>query len=290
MKKSILFILFLLSISCSVFGQVRISGRVVDYDGALAGVMIQIKGTQMGTLTDLEGNFSLLVSNSEDILVFSYEGLITKELQASQVNGDIALEHPLTICYMLVPYKVLKINYWSGLFYNPYGLSFAFTAYHFPRVSYVHFASGYSTNFNQNYDVFGEIGTRILSRKIHYKFQQTTFQKSEIENQITTHLLESSSDIKIASFLYGVGHQTFSKKGIEDSQTNNYGIYLGLSKNIKYIGNISAKSFYWQDYWAWEANLDKSIYFRKLRLNTAISYRQTTQDFKEVNLILGYMF
>ena len=72
MKKSILFMLFLLMISYSVFGQISVKGKVVDENGEnLAGVTIKIKGTEMGTLTDIDGEFEIVVRNENESLIGS---------------------------------------------------------------------------------------------------------------------------------------------------------------------------------------------------------------------------
>ncbi len=296
MKKSILFILFLLCFCYSVFGQIRVSGRVVDENGEpLPSATVQIKGTNRGTVTNMEGDFTILVDSEDDILVFRFVGYTVKEIIVSDFESKLdVILIPSSIsmgCYFIP--TPLKVNYWSGIFYNPYGISVSkIWAYSLP-IDYLELDFGYSTNLKNNSDFYGKLETKIFKRYISYKFQQTTFNKFEIENRITTHLVESSSYLRFikTNLLYGVSYQTFSKKGIEDNESNNYGITLGLLKYISLAElNISAKSFYWQDYWAWEANLNKEFYYKKIRLNTAISYRQTTQEFKEINLTLGYIF
>ena len=50
------------------------SGLVVDEnDQPLIGVQVKIDGTTMGTVTDIEGNFTINVKNG-DVLLFSYVG------------------------------------------------------------------------------------------------------------------------------------------------------------------------------------------------------------------------
>src|SRR5699024_6493296 len=48
------------------------------------GVTVQVKGTQLGTATDLDGSFSLSEVNEDAILIFSYIGMMTIE---EPVNG-----------------------------------------------------------------------------------------------------------------------------------------------------------------------------------------------------------
>lgn len=59
-----------------VFSQKRtISGNVVDeIKEPLIGVTVQVKGTTQGTVTDLDGNYSILVDNPNVTLIFSYVG------------------------------------------------------------------------------------------------------------------------------------------------------------------------------------------------------------------------
>jgi TonB-linked SusC/RagA family outer membrane protein len=57
-----------------------VKGKVTDEKGeALPGVSIVLKGTQQGTASNSEGNFSLEVPDDKSILVFSFVGYISQE-------------------------------------------------------------------------------------------------------------------------------------------------------------------------------------------------------------------
>ncbi len=58
----------------------KISGKVTDATGPIPGVNVNLKGTTIGTTTDLDGNFTILVKDSNVILVFGYLGYTTKEV------------------------------------------------------------------------------------------------------------------------------------------------------------------------------------------------------------------
>jgi len=49
----------------------------------LPGVSVQVKGTQTGSVTDLEGKFSINIAGNEAILIFSYMGFKTQEIPLS---------------------------------------------------------------------------------------------------------------------------------------------------------------------------------------------------------------
>lgn len=90
--KGFLFIMLLVSIF-QVTGQQTVSGTVTDsQDGTtLPGVTIQVKGTQKGVATDIDGNYSIEV-NTNDILVFSYIGYLTVEQSVgTRTSIDISL-------------------------------------------------------------------------------------------------------------------------------------------------------------------------------------------------------
>ncbi len=57
----------------------RVSGSVTDGANPLVGVSVFIKGTTTGTITDVDGNFSLTVTPSAT-LVFSYLGYLSQEI------------------------------------------------------------------------------------------------------------------------------------------------------------------------------------------------------------------
>lgn len=87
MRKPFLIIILLFSFA-TLFAQekVMISGQVVDGSGVtLPGVSVLEKGTTNGTVTDIDGNYSLPVSQG-GTLVFSYIGYATQEIEVGQSN------------------------------------------------------------------------------------------------------------------------------------------------------------------------------------------------------------
>lgn len=84
MRKALLFVvaLFTLTFSYEVMAQQRvITGKVIsDEDGlGLPGATVLVKGTTVGTTTDLDGNYSIGVPAGSDVLLFSFVGLATSE-------------------------------------------------------------------------------------------------------------------------------------------------------------------------------------------------------------------
>jgi len=76
------------------FAQTKtVSGLVSDQDGApLPGATVLVKGTNKGTTSDFDGNFSISAAQG-DVLVFSFIGYVTKEVSvgnSSQLNVTLA--------------------------------------------------------------------------------------------------------------------------------------------------------------------------------------------------------
>ncbi|MBK5721084.1 mucoidy inhibitor MuiA family protein [Dysgonomonas sp. Marseille-P4677] len=70
----------------------QITGLVTDGVEPLIGVSVVVKGTTIGTVTDLNGNFSLAIPQNGKELVFSYVGFISQTLPISQSFMNIRLE------------------------------------------------------------------------------------------------------------------------------------------------------------------------------------------------------
>lgn len=80
-KKIYLFLLLFGSFSMYLMAQTNVSGNVKDAETkeALIGVSVVVKGTSMGTITDMDGKFSLAAAQGKT-LVFSYIGYESQEV------------------------------------------------------------------------------------------------------------------------------------------------------------------------------------------------------------------
>lgn len=57
-----------------------------EYGQPLVGVAVQVKGTSLGVVTDLDGNFSFSIPVDSRALLFSYLGMKTQEVSANKSN------------------------------------------------------------------------------------------------------------------------------------------------------------------------------------------------------------
>ena len=95
---------------------VKITGTVVDNGNVpLVGVSVMIKGTQTGTITDLDGNFQLEGKNG-DVLVFSYIGMVTREVSFAGKPLKVTLEDDTKVLdeVVVIGYQTVKKSDLTG--------------------------------------------------------------------------------------------------------------------------------------------------------------------------------
>ena len=93
MKKLSLLLLALVMSAVTVMAQRTVSGTVTDGNNeALIGANVLVKGTTVGTITDVDGSYSLVVPDGYDQLTVSYTGYISQDLTLGVSNVmDIVL-------------------------------------------------------------------------------------------------------------------------------------------------------------------------------------------------------
>ena len=91
LHKIILSILFLILATSIYAQQITVTGTVIDESDGLGipGATVLVKGTTNGTITDLDGIYTLVVPNATDTLVFSYIGYVTLDIP---INGKAVID------------------------------------------------------------------------------------------------------------------------------------------------------------------------------------------------------
>lgn len=86
-------------ISVVALGQRVVSGTVTDTDSGdpIPGATVLLKGTSIGTTTDLDGNYRLEVTGEDAVLVFSFIGYENQEVEVgSRSLVDLSLNQDIT--------------------------------------------------------------------------------------------------------------------------------------------------------------------------------------------------
>ena len=88
----------------------KIKGNVSDADGGLIGASVKIKGTNVGTMTDMDGNFTIDAKKG-DVLVISYIGYTTQEITVTGAPIRVLLaDDEIALSEVVVTATVL----WEG--------------------------------------------------------------------------------------------------------------------------------------------------------------------------------
>lgn len=87
------FTAILLFLFSAASAQVNVQGKVIDNLGqALSGVSVTIKGSNSGTSTNTEGIYTIVAPNKNSVLVYSYVGFPTQEMEIGErTNFDVTL-------------------------------------------------------------------------------------------------------------------------------------------------------------------------------------------------------
>ena len=94
MRKVLFLLTLCLAFSVSAMAQFTVTGTVTDSDGlGIPGVSILERGTTNGTITNIDGNYTLRIASPDASLVFSFVGMESQEIA---VNGrpvvDVSLK------------------------------------------------------------------------------------------------------------------------------------------------------------------------------------------------------
>ena len=116
-KKLFLILAMLLSAIISFAQNVGISGTVVDSNGEpLIGVSVIVKGTTTGTMTDLDGKFSLNVP-SDAVLEISSIGYVTQSMPVGSTrvfNVTLADDNEMLDATVVIGYGTVKRENFTG--------------------------------------------------------------------------------------------------------------------------------------------------------------------------------
>lgn len=111
-------LLCMLMWSAAMCADVLVTGRVIDEAGEpMIGVNVLIQGTGTGTLTNIDGEFTMEVPSSTSVLLLSYMGYQTREVQAGNGQlGTITLEEMAQNIdeVVVVGYGVQKKSHLTG--------------------------------------------------------------------------------------------------------------------------------------------------------------------------------
>ncbi len=119
MKKNFIFLIFFICSTTFIFGQKRITGTVKSTnDGeGIPGVTVVLKSdNKVGTLTDINGKYSITVPENAKTLVFSFIGMKTveKPISGSVINVELVEDSELIEEVVVTGYQKIDKKLFTG--------------------------------------------------------------------------------------------------------------------------------------------------------------------------------
>ena len=256
------FTLFILLIPIFSWSQIQITGTVLEKSSniALVGATVLEKGTKTGTVTDFDGNFSLVVSDENSTLVFSYVGFIAQEVRLKgQRKVEIRLKESCNICWFDEQHIGFYLN--SGVINNPIGGQFNFT---FPSIFGIPILkSGISYQTNLKNNRFSNVHLNLHHLFVSCDFNadiNSSYRKLEFENIIDLSRFSIESSLNFNKISTIVGFSTIDFSNIEKTKkVNSSGLIFGVRRWVgqPFMLFVSAKASIYKDLIEYEADIKK---------------------------------
>jgi hypothetical protein len=296
--KTILFPLLFLLPAAGIQAQHMIQGDVTDkHNDPLPGVNIREKGTRNGTMTDSDGKFTLTVSSQDAVMVFSFVGYKTQEIQ---LNGEtdigVTLKEECNVCFF--DGRQVDLTVRSGVSKTPLGgeIKISHPVYYRQTVLTANIA--YQTDLSDNEFLTTSFGlTHLIVRCDYNADLNVAYRKINWDRnfQFESRSIEGTLHLSGVGFLnyhtYTILYIGYGQADLVQTEKtlfkNNPGYLLGLGT---YIGrplniSVSGKTVYWNDFWEFQGEVKKEI--KKLSL----SARYLKIDrFDELTLTVGWTF
>lgn len=288
--KNVLFI-FVYSICQLIVGQTTEYSGIVKLKGdklPLPGVSVITKGTKISTQTDFDGNFTINVPDSLNVLSFSYVGMQPMEYKLGKVKFlEIFLKEDCTICFL--DHQEIRIYAQSGVIGNPLGAQFDLS---FPPIFKdftLKTGIGYQTNLEENRFLNAYVNFEHLFVNCSFSIDiNSSVRKLNYGNNIDSksYGLESSIDLGNIQILAGfsnVDYFELNKNKIVKS--NGPLIGLGTWLGPPFNTSVKVKTSIYEDLSEYQVEIKRN----SKRLSSFIRYSKIG-SFNELSLGIGYEF
>ena len=292
-KILILCVLFL-SISFQLFGQIKISGKIIDKDDKIGIPSVEIieKGTKNGTTSDLAGLFFLEVKDNNSIIEIQFIGYKKKEIKVKE-STFITIELKPECILDFFDSNDFCFGLSSGILNTPIG-GFSYLTVPFYRISTLYGGIDYQIKPKENHKIIINGGLLHLIAECDYNgdlifnYRQMKINEFEFKNYLVEGKLNFSKPRIFPEYttLYvGYGLSTLSSKNL--NFMNNSGVLMGFGT---YVGrplyvSVNLKAIYWIDSWEYIGNIDYQFKNLVISLNYNI-----IDNYSELNIKFGYKF
>lgn len=248
MNKSLIFILILLSKSFILLGQETITGIVIckEDNMEMPGVLVTEKGTANKTVTGMNGEFSLTVSDPNGILVFLFMGMVPKEVKLKG-QSEITVAMKQECIKDIFDHQHIGLLANSGVVNTPIGGQFEFSFPAFFKSTTLKTAISYQTNLRHNEFLYSEVELDHVIFECDFEMDLKWYYRKVSFNNDFKSTAYSFESVLMFDFLnpisiygpgliIGYGELTYENLDLSENQVLN-GPMLGLRANLGRLYN-----------------------------------------------------
>ena len=264
--------------------------RVASDNTVLPGAIVVEKGTSNGTLSDIEGKFSLNVTSLDDTLTVSFVGFLIAQVPLRGKNYvEVTLKEDVHMDFFDAQQFALYAS--SGVVHTPAGLNMESTSPVLFQNVVAKVAAGYQTNFNGNelFNMQAGLDHLFVSPKhnqdLHFNYNNLKWKDRMLmtSKSIQTDL----SFFTVSRLTFTVGYSTIDFNDLESAtHKQRWGPLIGLGR---WIGTpiktqVTVKASLYNGLAEYNAELRK-----RLRNSINLFARYYKVDaFTEISLGLGW--
>lgn len=217
------------------WSQYRVTGVViskVDKD-SIPGVNIVEKGTRNGTTSDLDGHFSIEVSEPEATLVFSFIGMVTKEYKL-EGEKEIIVETKWDCNKDFFDAYQIRIYGLSGVINNPIGGKIGISSPYIFFGGVLKASYSYLTNSEENIFHEGSLEFKHPISTCDFDIDfRASFRDFEFEDELDNNSYSFETDLNLSriSFIAGYSHLKFNNVNAS-KKYNSSGVLIGVGTSF----------------------------------------------------------
>lgn len=214
---------------------------------SLPGISVVEKGTQNGTVTDMEGHFILKVSNVEATLVFSFVGMQTREYTLEKGSTRNILVELKADCHKdFFDAQLIKLSVQSGVINTPIGGKISLSS---PWTRIGVFKGYYSYQGNLEDNIFQKGGAGLYhsisncDMDIDFKWR---YRKVNFSTQFTAESNHFETALNLRNLKLMAGYASLRFHNLESStQQSSSGVLLGIGHGFstpmyfKLVGKVA---------------------------------------------------
>lgn len=269
-------------------GQFTIRGIVKSKtdNEPIPGVNIVEKGTENGTQSDFDGNFSIEVSNPNATLIFSFIGMITKEYKLNEEN-KIIIETKWDCNKDFFDANSIKIYGQSGLINNPFGGQIEISSPYILTGGVLEASYSYQTNSKENTFQNGSLEFKHPISNCDFDIDfRVSYRDFKYENLLDNKAYSFETDLNLSniSLIAGYTHLELNRLNTLANYSSS-GLLIGFGTEFgkplfpELVGKISI----YNDYIEYQGKIQGSY----KRLLLFLKYYKLN-SFNELSLGIGY--